>query len=74
MTRRSILTLNAVPVSHILSSGVACVDTDADVVDIVETMLERNVGALPVVNGEGQPVGIGSYVDLLRALPFPRVA
>jgi CBS domain-containing membrane protein len=69
---RSIVTLSAVPVGHIMSSDVASVDTDADVAEMVDTMLERNVGALPVVDGEGRPVGIVSYVDLLRALPFPR--
>jgi len=74
LARRSIETLSAVPIGHIMSSDVACVDTDAGLAEIVETMLERNVGALPVVNGEGQPVGIVSYVDLLRAVPFPRVA
>jgi acetoin utilization protein AcuB len=74
LARKGIATLSAVPVGHIMSSDVACADTHAGVAEIVETMLERNVGALPVVDPEGQPVGIVSYVDLLRAVPFPRAA
>ena len=68
------MALSAVPVGNMMSSDVASVSIDADVGEIVEAMLERNVGAVPVVDGEGQPVGIVSYVDLLRALPFPRAA
>jgi len=74
LARRSIVALSAVPVGNMMSRDVASVSIDADVGEIVEAMLERNVGAVPVVDGEGQPVGIVSYVDLLRALPFPRAA
>jgi CBS-domain-containing membrane protein len=69
--RRHIVTLSTVRVADVMSSDVASVEPDADVAEIVETMLERNVGALPVVERD-QPVGIVSYVDLLRTIPFPR--
>jgi acetoin utilization protein AcuB len=68
--RRNIVTLSAVRVANIMSSDAACVDMDADVGEIVETMLERKVGALPVVDGQNRVVGIVSYVDLLRVMPF----
>jgi acetoin utilization protein AcuB len=66
--RRSIVTLSAVGVADIMSSDVASVDTDADVGEIVETMLEHKVGALPVVDDQDRVVGIVSYVDLLRVV------
>jgi acetoin utilization protein AcuB len=68
--RRNILTLSAVRVANIMSSDAARVDTDADVSEIVESMLERKVGALPVVDDQGRVVGIVSYVDLLRVIQF----
>jgi CBS domain-containing protein len=68
--RRSIVTLTSVPVVNIMSGDAASVDTDADVGEIVETMLERKVGALPVVDSEDKVVGIVSYVDLLRGMPI----
>jgi CBS-domain-containing membrane protein len=46
----------------------------APVAEVVETMLEHKVGAIPMVDGEGQVVGINGYVDVLRAMPFPGVA
>jgi acetoin utilization protein AcuB len=66
------LTRSRVPVARVMSSDVACVDTDASVAEIVETMVERRVGAVPVVDGEGQVVGMISYVDVLRAVPVRR--
>ena len=63
---RSIETLSTVGVADIMSSDPACVETDADVDEIVETMLDRKVGALPVVDDQDRVVGIVSYVDLLR--------
>jgi CBS domain-containing membrane protein len=65
--RRSIETLSAVGVADVMSSDPASVDMDADVDEIIETMLERKVGALPVVDDQRRVVGIVSYVDLLRA-------
>ena len=64
--RRSIETLSTVGVADIMSSDPVSVDADADVDEIVETMLYRKVGALPVVDDQNRVVGIVSYVDLLR--------
>lgn len=67
-----LLTHGRIPVGRAMSGDVAYVDSDADISEIVQIMLERRVGAVPVVDGDGQVVGIISYVDVLRAVPFPR--
>jgi acetoin utilization protein AcuB len=54
------------PISSIMSSDVVSVELEADIAEIVEAMLERNVGAVPVVDADGSLVGIVSYVDILR--------
>ncbi len=56
-------------VSEIMSTDVLTIDTTTEVGQIVNLMLEYNVGALPVVESgtERRLVGIVSYIDVLRA-------
>ena len=56
------------PITRAMTGDVATVDADADASDAIDTMLEQKVGALPVVDADGDFVGIVSYVDLLREL------
>jgi acetoin utilization protein AcuB len=67
-----LLTHGRIPVGRAMSTDVAYVDAETDISEIVQIMLERKVGAVPVVDRDGQVVGIISYVDVLRAVPFPR--
>ncbi len=60
------------PLSSIMSGDVIAVDTEASAAEIVELMLENKIGAVPVLDADGVLVGIVSYVDLLRALPFEK--
>ena len=56
-------------VSSMMSGDVATVGPETDVKEVVDTMLEAGVGAIPVVDDDTDTlVGIVSYVDLLRAL------
>jgi acetoin utilization protein AcuB len=57
------------PVSSLMSSNVLSVDLEADAAEIIELMLDKKVGAVPVVDGDGTLVGIVSYMDTLRAIP-----
>ena len=66
--QRIIVPLSRRRVSDFMSADVVSVDTDTDLRDIVETMLEERIGAVPVVDGEGNVAGIISYVDILRAV------
>ncbi len=63
-----VLPLSRRRVSDVMSADVVSVNADADLVEVIETMLEQHVGALPVVDGEGNVQGIISYVDVLRAV------
>jgi acetoin utilization protein AcuB len=56
------------PVSSVMSSDVVAVEVEDDVSLIIELMLDRKIGAVPVVDSEDMLVGIVSYVDLLRQL------
>jgi len=55
-------------VSAYMSTDVASVNPETELTEAVDIMLERRVGALPVLEGETETlVGIVSYVDVLKA-------
>ena len=57
------------PVVRIMSSDVISIDTDAELSDAIELLIEHKVGALPVVERETRELaGILSYIDVLKAL------
>ncbi|MBX7137699.1 MAG: CBS domain-containing protein [Oligoflexia bacterium] len=56
------------PVSRHMSSDVISIDTESEIGDAIDLMVEYKVGAIPVVDGEnGRLRGIVSYIDVLRA-------
>lgn len=56
-------------ITSIMSSDVITVDGETDVGDLIDTLLDNHIGAVPVIDPEeGDLVGIVSYVDVLRAL------
>ena len=61
------LSLDA-PVSTIMTGAPVSVSTDDDVDVAVDLMLDKKVGALPVLSADGVVVGVVSYVDVLRSL------
>lgn len=63
--------LNA-PVSTLMNSDVVSVESEADVSEVIELMLDNKIGAVPVVDHDGAVVGIVSYMDVLRELEPPR--
>lgn len=55
------------PVSNYMSSDVISVNPESDLVEVIDLMLEHRIGAVPVVDVDGERLlGIVSYVDLLR--------
>lgn len=57
------------PVSRAMTSDVAKVGPATEVPELIDTMLEAGVGAIPVVDEDDDVLlGIVSYVDVLRAL------
>jgi CBS domain-containing protein len=65
---RMVLPLSQRRVADFMSADVVSVDTDTDLGDVIDTLLEERIGAVPVVDGEGNVVGIISYVDVLRSV------
>jgi acetoin utilization protein AcuB len=65
---RDVLRLSLNPVSDYMTGDVVYVDPDTDVTEVIDVMLANRIGAVPVVDAEGDVVGIISYVDVLRAL------
>jgi CBS domain-containing protein len=56
------------PVANVMSADVLSVDSESELEEVVDLMIEHRVGAVPVVApGTTQLVGIVSYVDVLRA-------
>jgi acetoin utilization protein AcuB len=55
-------------VSSVMNSDVLSVDSDADLAEVIDLMLDHKVGAVPVVDRERGLIGIVSYIDVLREL------
>jgi acetoin utilization protein AcuB len=62
------LALSQRQVSELMSGDVVTVEPDTDVREVIDDLLEERIGAVPVVSGPDDVVGIVSYVDVLRAL------
>ena len=54
---------------QIMSANLFTVHPEAELSDVVDTMLDQKVGALPVVDQRTNSlIGIVSYIDILRAI------
>jgi acetoin utilization protein AcuB len=58
-------------VAEVMSGDPATVGLEASVEEIVDLLLERRIGAVPVVDSDGRIAGIVSYVDVLRGAREP---
>lgn len=68
-TREKLEARMRAPVARLMSTGVATVRPETEVREIIDTMLEAAVGAVPVVDHDTDTlIGIVSYVDVLRAV------
>lgn len=52
--------------SDVMTRAVTTIGPDASVADAAKLMAEKDVSALPVVDGQGQLIGIISEADLIR--------
>ena len=53
------------PVSDVMTADVFAVRPDVSLESVVDVMLERGYGGVPVVDDEGRPVGVVSKTDVL---------
>ena len=59
----------ATPVVEVMTSDAISVEPDTEIGDVIGLLIDRRIGALPVVDADTREVlGIISYVDVLRAL------
>jgi CBS domain-containing protein len=59
---------DAYRVEDVMSGELATISPDADAMDAITTMQQNGVGRLPVVDDEGELVGLISRSDLVTAL------
>jgi len=53
-------------IASLMSSDVSSVNQEADVLEVIDMMVEEKIGAVPVVDDEsGEVIGVVSYVDVL---------
>jgi CBS domain-containing protein len=55
-------------VEQIMSANVYTINPDADIADAAELMMSRKVSGLPVVNQNGEVVGVITESDIFRML------
>lgn len=55
-------------VGALMTREVASAGPDDDLGQVARIMVERRIGAVPIIDGERRPVGIVSFVDVLRRL------
>ncbi len=55
-------------VGELMASPVAAVRGDQPMSQVITMIVNRGVGAVPVIDGADRPIGIVSYLDILRAL------
>lgn len=60
---------SSAPVSRVMQRAVVCVSERLSVDEVRGILLESRLGAAPVVNARGFPVGVVSAIDILRELP-----
>ncbi len=58
----------ATSVTVVMASPVVTVDEEAPVRDMIRLFIAGGIGAAPVVNPRGEPVGVVSKTDVLRAV------
>ena len=56
------------PLMEIMKADVYAIDMDAELFDVLRLITEKGVSGVPVVNGDGKPVGFISDGDIIRFL------
>jgi CBS domain-containing protein len=61
-----------VPVSQIMSREVICAREDLEVVALMDLMVRRHIGCVPVINERGRPIGMVTKFDLVEQMQSSR--
>jgi CBS domain-containing protein len=68
MQRRLAELAAGTPVTAVMASPVVVVDAETPVRALLRLFVAGGIGAVPVVNARGEPVGVVSKTDVLRAI------
>jgi CBS domain-containing protein/CheY-like chemotaxis protein len=60
------LAAGGTPISAIMTTDVICVRRDLGIEALMSIFLDRRIGAVPVVDADGFPIGLVSKTDLVR--------
>jgi len=60
------------PIADLMTRAVITASPDEDIHAIAKLMLARSIGAVPIVDRADHPIGIISYVDVLRRIVADR--
>jgi CBS domain-containing membrane protein len=63
--------LRAVDVEEVMSRNPITIGEDASALEAARLMIRHRIGCLPVIDGEGAPVGLITETDLLRVAYAP---
>ena len=67
-SRRFPLVASNVPVTDVMARPVVTVDPEIGLLDLMRLFVTAGIGAAPVVDASGTPLGVVSKTDLLREL------
>jgi len=56
------------PIEQLMTRDVVTASPDDEVGTVARRIVEHRIGAVPIVDADGAPLGIVSYVDVLRRL------
>jgi CBS domain-containing protein len=59
---------SSLSVRDAMTTNAKTVTPDRSLLEIAEALADGKIGAVPVIDEDGRPIGIVSYVDVLRAL------
>jgi acetoin utilization protein AcuB len=55
-------------ISGLMTTDIVAADPDTQVAELIDVMVARKIGAVPIIDPMRVVVGIVSYVDILRAV------
>lgn len=53
-------------VSTVMTTEIIAAEADSPLADVIDAMLAKRIGAIPIVDAANEVIGIVSYVDVLR--------
>ncbi len=72
-SRRARRRAHFIPVTEIMSRHIVCARPDLDLATLVDVMVRERLGCVPVVNEDGEPVGMVTKLDVVEQLAIAAV-